>query len=129
MPCRPAAIYATLTRSTMSSPQERRRFPRYDVRHLPGVIDGFRLFDTLKLGAGGALVVLSAELGLEQRVHVSLELGDAVFRSAALVVFVGPDLSAPGHFRVGLSFADTAAEDHERLQRFIERSLASGDIR
>ena len=118
-----------LKRSAMSSPQERRRYPRYDVSRLPGVIDGYRLFDTLKIGAGGALVVLSAELGLEQRVHVSLELGDAVFRSAAHVVFVGPDLSAPGLFRVGLAFIDTAAEDHERLQRFIERALASGDIR
>lgn len=113
----------------MSSPQERRRFPRYDIRRLPGVIDGFRLFDTLKLGAGGALVVLSAELQPEQRVHVSLELGEVVFRTAAHVVFVGPDLSSPGLFRVGLSFADTAAQDQERLQRFIERSLASGDIR
>ena len=113
----------------MSSPQERRRYPRYDVSRLPGVIDGYRLFDTLKIGAGGALVVLSAELALEQRVHVSLEVGEAVFRSAAHVVFVGPDLSSPGLFRVGLAFIDTAAEDHERLQRFIERALASGDIR
>jgi c-di-GMP-binding flagellar brake protein YcgR len=113
----------------MSSPQERRRFPRYDVSRLPGVIDGFRLFDTLKIGAGGALIVLSAELGLEQRVHVSLELGDAVFRSAAHVVFVGPDLSSPGLYRVGLAFADTAAEDQERLQRYIDRAIAAGDIR
>jgi hypothetical protein len=113
----------------MSSPQERRRFPRYDVSRLPGVIDGYRLFDTLKIGAGGALVTVPAELGLEQRVQVSLELGDAVFRSAAHVVFVGPDLGAPGLFRIGLAFTDTAAEDHERLQRFIERSLASGDLR
>jgi hypothetical protein len=118
-----------LASTPMSSPQERRRFPRYDVNRLPGAIDGFRLFETLKIGAGGALVVLSSELALEQRVHVSLELGDAVFRSAAYVVFVGPDLAAPGFFRVGLSFIDTAAGDQERLQRFIERALAAGDIR
>jgi PilZ domain-containing protein len=109
---------------------ERRRFPRYDVSRLPGVVDGFRLFETLKIGAGGALIVVAAELPLEQRVQVSIELGDVVFRSAADVVFVGPDLGAPGLFRVGLAFADTVASgDRERLQRFIERSLATGEIR
>ena len=113
----------------MSSPQERRRYPRYDGKRLPGVVDGHRLFETLKLGAGGALILVATELQLEQRVHVSLELGEQVFRSAAHVVFVGPDLGAPGVYRIGLAFVDTAAEDHERLQRFIERSLASGDIR
>ncbi|HEV8242161.1 MAG TPA: PilZ domain-containing protein [Thermoanaerobaculia bacterium] len=113
----------------MSSPQERRRFPRYDVRRLPGVVDGHRLFETLKLGAGGALILLAEELQLEQRVQVSLEIGELVFRSPAYVVFVGPDLGAQGIFRIGLAFIDTAAEDRERLQRFIERSLAAGDIR
>ena len=108
---------------------ERRRFPRYDVDRLPGIVDGFRLFDTLKIGAGGALIVLGAELGLEQRVQVSMEVGDVVFRSAAVVVFVGPDLAAPGLFRVGLAFVDTASGDRERLQRFIERSLAAGELR
>lgn len=108
---------------------DRRRFPRYDVTRLPGVVDGFRLFDTLKIGAGGALIVVGAELALEQRVQVSLELGDVVFRSAAVVVFVGPDLGSPGLFRVGLAFLDTASGDQERLQRFIERSLAAGEIR
>jgi hypothetical protein len=115
--------------SVVMTSQERRRFPRYDVGRLPGVVDGYRLFETLKIGRGGALIVISAELALEQRVQVSLELGDAVFRSAADVVFVGPDLDAPGFFRVGLSFADTAAEDDERLRRFIERAVASGELR
>jgi len=110
-------------------PHERRRYPRYDVGRLPGVVDGYRLFETLKIGLGGALILLQAELLLEQRVQVSLELGDVVFRSAALVVFAGPDLDAPGLFRIGLSFVDTAPEDRNRLQRFIDRSLASGELR
>ena len=114
--------------STMSG-HERRRFPRYDVGRLPGVVDGYSLFETLKIGLGGALILLQAELMLEQRVKVSLELGDMVFRSAAHVVFVGPDLDAPGLFRIGLAFVDTATEDRDRLQRFIDRSLASGELR
>jgi hypothetical protein len=114
--------------STMQG-HERRRYPRYDVSRLPGVVDGYRLFETLKLGLGGALILVQAELALEQRLQVSLELGDVVFRSAAIVVFVGPDLDMPGLFRVGLSFTDTAAEDHGRLQRYIERSLDSGELR
>ena len=109
--------------------QERRRFPRYDVGRLRGVVDGYRLFETLKIGAGGALILVPAELALEQRVQISFELGDEVFRSAADVVFVGPDLGAPGLFRVGLSFADTGAAEHDRMQRFIDRSLASGELR
>jgi hypothetical protein len=109
---------------------ERRRFPRYDVGHrLRGVVDGHRLFETLKIGLGGALILLQAELALEQRVQISLELGDVVYRSAAVVVFVGPDLDAAGLFRVGLAFTDTAAEDHDRLQRFIDRSVAAGELR
>ena len=115
--------------ATPMSNAERRRFPRYDVSRLPGVVDGFRLFETVKIGAGGALILIHAEPALEQRMQVSLELGDEVFRSAAYVVFVGPDLGAPGLFRVGLAFVDTAAADQERLQRFIERSLAAGGLR
>ena len=115
--------------ATAMQGHERRRYPRYDVSRLPGVVDGYRLFETLKLGLGGALILLPAELALEQRLQVALELGDVVFRSAAIVVFVGPDLDAAGLFRVGLSFVDTAAEDRDRLQRFIDRSLASGELR
>ena len=112
------------------SSQERRRFPRYDVGKLPGVLDGFRLFETLKIGAGGALIRLPAELTLEQRVGVVLEIGNGSFRSSACVVFVGPDMSAAanGLFRVGLAFEGTSAEDSARLQRFIERSIAAGEM-
>ena len=115
------------------SSQERRRFPRYDVGRLPGVLDGFRLFETLKIGAGGALIRLPAELALEQRVGVTLEMGngEGSFRSPACVVFVGPDMSAgaSGLFRIGLAFEGTSDEDRARLQRFIERAIAAGEIR
>jgi hypothetical protein len=112
----------------MSTP-ERRRFPRYDVGQLPGVLDGFRLFETLKISAGGCLIRLPAELALEQHVQVSLEIGGETFRSGAFVVFVGPDLGTPGLYRVGLAFADTAEEDRGRLDRFIDRSIAAGELR
>jgi hypothetical protein len=132
-----------VTRCTLARPQyarhdpvstqshERRRYPRYDVGKLPGVLDGFRLFETLKISAGGALIRLPAELALEQRVSVALEIdGDGTFRSAADIVFVGPDVAAgsAGLFRVGLAFVDTPAEDRARLQRFIQRSIAADRI-
>ena len=114
--------------SAMSS-SERRRFPRYDVDRLPGVVDGFHLFDTLKIGLGGALILVPAELALGQRVQVSLELGEVVFRSAADVVFSGPDLGAAALYRIGLAFVHTARDDRDRLQRFIERGVAAGELR
>jgi hypothetical protein len=113
----------------MEDPQERRRFPRYDVGHLPGVLDGFRLFETLKLGAGGALILLRNELALEQRVQVALELDDVTFKSPAYVVFAGPDFAAENHYRIGLAFADTSEVDRSRLLRYIERALESGNLR
>ena len=111
---------------------ERRRFPRYDVVRLPGVLDGFRTFETLKIGAGGALIRLPAELTLAQRVHVSLEMdGHGTFKSPADIVFVGPDMGAEaaGLFRIGLAFVDTPADESTRLQRFIARSVAAGEIK
>ncbi|HEV8630673.1 MAG TPA: PilZ domain-containing protein [Thermoanaerobaculia bacterium] len=108
--------------------EDRRRHPRYDVSDLPGVLDGFRTFETLKLSAGGALIRVPVELALEQRVHVTLELDEGPFRSPAYVVFLGPDFSSHEVFRIGLAFADTAAEDQARLQRFIERALAAGGL-
>ncbi len=110
----------------MPDTQERRRFPRYDVGKLPGLLDGYRLFETLKISAGGALIRLPAELALEQRVQVSLDLAHISFRTPAEVVFVGPDFSHEGVYRVGLSFADTPEDDLQRLRGYIEQSLAGG---
>jgi hypothetical protein len=113
----------------MPNSAERRRFPRYEVARLPGVLDGFRLFETITLGVGGALIRLPAELTLEQRVQVAFEIDDATFESPADVVFVGPDLGTDGLYRVGLAFVDTAEEDGNRMQRFIDRAVAAGDMR
>jgi hypothetical protein len=113
----------------MDNGAERRRFPRYEVARLPGVLDGFRLFETVKLSIGGALIRIPAELALEERVQVSFEIDDATFRSAAYVVFAGPDLGTEGLYRIGLAFADTAEEDRNRLQRFIEQAVAAGELR
>jgi hypothetical protein len=113
----------------MASPQERRRYPRYDAPRLPGRLDGIRAFETLKLGGGGALIVVDEELALEQPVHVALELGPQTFRSGAIVVFVGPEShgGAPPTYRIGLSFTDTTRANQELLERFIEAQLARGD--
>ena len=113
------------------STQDRRRYPRYDVGKLAGVLDGFRIFETLKIGAGGALIRLPAELGLEQRVQVSFDIGDGSFTSMAIIVFVGPDVGAAskGLFRVGLAFVDTPEADRARLQRFIDKSIAAGAMK
>jgi c-di-GMP-binding flagellar brake protein YcgR len=111
----------------MSSPQDRRRYPRYDVRRLPGVLDGFRKFETLKLSAGGALIRLPDELSLAQRVHVAVDLEGKPFRSVAHVVFVGPDTaSQEPAYRIGLAFADTPPREQETLEVFIDQALAGG---
>ena len=114
----------------VSSVDDRRRHPRYEVRGLSGVLDGFRLFDALKLSLGGVMIRVPAELALEQRVRIELPLGDETFRATARVVFIGPDLDgevASGQrFRVGLQFAPPAAADQELLERYIGALVAAG---
>ena len=115
----------------MDSGRERRRHPRYDAPNLPGVVDGVHPVQALKLSAGGALVYLRQELALGCRVVVAMELGEQVFRSAADVVFVGPDVAdqTGEGYRVGLAFADTAPGDQAALDRFIAAELASNESR
>ncbi len=132
--CDTALLYAPLVLPQTERPMtthERRRYPRYDVGKLPGVLDGFRTFETLKISAGGALIRLPAELALEQRVHVSFDIGDGSFESSAVVVFVGPDVgaAATGLFRVGLAFVDADEAHLARLQRFIDKSIAAGALK
>jgi c-di-GMP-binding flagellar brake protein YcgR len=109
--------------------EERRRHPRFDVAGAPGVLDGFRLFETLKISAGGMLIRLPAEMSLGQRVRVELPLGEDTFRSEARVVFFGPDLGgsrrSEDRYRVGLAFVEPTPADQERLDRFIAQELAS----
>jgi hypothetical protein len=108
---------------------ERRRHPRFDVAAIPGVLDGYRTFETLKLSAGGLLIRLPAELSLDQRVRIELRLGGEPFRSQARVVFVGPDLSVAPRgdelYRVGLALDGTPPEAQVALERFIARELAA----
>jgi hypothetical protein len=110
--------------------EERRRHPRFDVAGAPGVLDGFRLFEALKLSAGGMLIRTPADLALGQRVRVELPLGDGTFRSEARVVFLGPEFgsarssSGEERQRVGLAFADTTPADQALLDRFIAEELA-----
>jgi hypothetical protein len=112
----------------MDDVRDRRRYPRYEVAGLPGVLDGELPFQAVTLSSGGALLKVAAELSLDQHVEMALELGRDVFNSAAYVVFVGPDLAETGKFRVGLAFADTPDEDRERLRAYIERALAAADL-
>lgn len=114
------------------SNDERRRHPRYDVQGLPGVLDGFRVFDTLKLSAGGMLILLPTELSLDQQVRVELPLGGETFESRARVVFLGPDLdtSTSGErYRVGLEFVAPADRSTAVLQRYIGTALARNPSR
>jgi hypothetical protein len=121
-----------MLRATVTS-DERRRHPRFDVSGTPGALDGFRLFETLKLSVGGMLIRLPAELTLDQHVRVELPLAEETFRSEARVVFVGPDLGATGHrqgerrYRVGLAFLEPAPAEQARLERFIAEQLAPRD--
>jgi hypothetical protein len=114
-------------RPTLSSGEERRRHPRYDVSGLAGVLDGFRAFEALKLSVGGMLVRLPVELAMDQPVRVELALGDDTFRSRAHVVFMGPDSerSPEGgeRFRVGLAFVDPSPADRAKVARYIEDTL------
>ena len=112
----------------MSSIDDRRRHPRFDVSGLSGVLDGSRVFEVLKLSAGGMLIRLPIELELEQRVRVELSLGEETLRSDARVVFLGPDLDRGmmigDRFRVGLALVEPAPTEEALLQRYIARELA-----
>lgn len=112
----------------VSQGHERRRHPRYDVRGLGGVLDGYRAFEALKLSAGGMLIRLPAELEMDQPVRIEIGLGDATFRSRARVVFLGPDAerSPQGEerFRVGLAFDEPSPSDTEIVQRYISEELS-----
>ena len=112
---------------TVSTGEDRRRHPRYDVSGLAGVLDGFRAFEALKLSAGGMLIRLPVELEMDQPVRVELGLGPDTFRSKARVVFLGPDgdRSPAGEerFRVGLAFEQPSATDRELVKRYIAEAL------
>jgi hypothetical protein len=114
---------------TVGSSEERRRHPRFDVSGLSGVLDGFRIFEALKLSVGGMLIRLPAELGLEQRVRIEIVLGEEVFRSRARVVFLGPDFATSSErsraFRVGLAFLDPSPSDSAVVERYISETLST----
>jgi hypothetical protein len=114
----------------VSNGEERRRHPRFDVSGLSGVLDGFRLFDALKLSVGGMLIRLPADLALEQRVRVELVLGEETLSSRARVVFLGPDFDARAggrdrRYRVGLAFVDLPPAGREAIERYITDVLAA----
>jgi hypothetical protein len=117
----------------VSSIDDRRRHPRFDVSGLSGVLDGSRVFEVLKLSAGGMLIRLPVEIELEQRVRVELSLGEETLRSDARVVFLGPDLDAGmtvgDRFRVGLALVAPAPAAEALLQRYIARELAAFEQR
>jgi hypothetical protein len=111
----------------VSSIDDRRRHPRLDVSGLSGVLDGSRIFEVLKLSAGGMLIRLPVELELEQRVRVELVLGEETLRSGARVVFLGPDFDglAGERFRVGLALVAPTPVEEALLRRYIDRELAA----
>jgi hypothetical protein len=90
---------------------------------LSGVLDGFRVFEALKLSVGGMLIRLPAEPSLGQEVRVDVPLGSDTFRSAARVVFLGPDLdggrASAETFRVGLEFLSPLPSEQAVLERYV----------
>ena len=126
----PQAGYPRQGSVTMND--DRRRHPRFDVRGLSGVLDGFRAFEVLRLSAGGMLIRLPWEPSLGHRVRVELPLGSETFDAVARVVFIGPDLDPPSaggvRFRVGLELVETGPADEAVLGRYIATELAAAGL-
>ena len=109
----------------MKNWEERRRHRRYEVEGLTGTIAERHPFVVLLVSRGGLLVTTGHELPLGQVFDLEVPLRDAVFRSAARVVFVGEDNQAPRdrRYRVGVAFAVESDADAALLDGFITREL------
>lgn len=101
--------------------EERRRYPRYHVKELRGTLDGRHRFLVLQLSRTGMLAAAGLEPALGQRLEIEIALKEAPFRAVGRVLFVGEDNRAPSNqrFRIGLEFADLAADNERTLTGFI----------
>jgi c-di-GMP-binding flagellar brake protein YcgR len=99
----------------------RRRFPRYEMQGLSGSIEG-QPCDLVLLGMGGLLATGRIEPQLERTIHLEFPLdGGEVFRSAARVAFIGPDMrsEARGCNRIGVEFMAVPTRSRRALERFL----------
>ena len=99
----------------------RRRFPRYEIEGLSGSIEG-QPCDLVLLGMGGLLATSRLEPQLERTIHLEFALdGGEVFRTAARVAFIGPDMrsEARGQNRIGVEFMAVPTKSRRALERFL----------
>jgi hypothetical protein len=100
---------------------ERRRHQRYEVSGIQATLAERHPCDVLLLSRGGMLLTTAFEPPLGHLFDLAMPLGPEVFRSAARVVFVGEDRSAPRdqRYRVGIAFAIESDADADLLDRYI----------
>ena len=105
--------------------EERRRHHRHEVRGLVGTLAGRHPFTVITLSRGGILATAAFEPPLGHVLDLAMPIGPEVFRSAARVVFVGEDRSAPRtqRYRVGVAFAVESDTDADLLDRYIRDEI------
>jgi PilZ domain len=104
---------------------ERRRHHRYEVSGIQATLAERHPCDVLLLSRGGMLLTTGFEPPLGHVLDLAMPIGPEVFRSAARVVFVGEDRSAPRtqRYRVGVAFAIESDTDADLLDRYIRNEI------
>jgi len=106
--------------------EEKRRYPRYEVSGVQGLLEGDRPADVIVLGLGGLLVVIDEEPEITGSISVEVELHGTTFSSQGQIVFIGPDWTAgesPARFRVGIAFENPSRDQQATLASYIHHSL------
>jgi hypothetical protein len=100
---------------------ERRRFRRYSVTDLHGVLDGEHPFELLLLSEGGMLLRMGGEARLGSTVVFDLEVPGGKIQGQARVVFLTgePGLEQKPGRRVGLEFLELPDESRSLLHDHI----------
>lgn len=104
---------------------ERRRHQRYEVSGIQATLAERHPCDVVLLSRGGLLLTTGFEPPLGRVLDLAMPLGPEVFRSAARVVFVGEDRSAPRtqRYRVGVAFAIESEDDAALLDRYLRNEI------
>jgi len=107
---------------------ERRRYPRYAIDGLQGLLQGGHPLHLLRLSQGGMLATSSFEPRLESIVQFELHLPNARVRSAGRVAFVGPDTQDPERrwHRIGLEFTAMGQRSRRALIDYLTAAVAAG---
>jgi hypothetical protein len=104
---------------------ERRRHQRFEVSGIQATLAERHACAVLLLSRGGMLLTTGFEPPLGHLLDLAMPLGPEVFRSAARVVFVGEDRSAPrtSRYRVGVAFAIESDADADLLDRYLRTEV------